>query len=556
MTGNIVGFVLNAAWQVPLLAVGAAILLRAAPLAPEWRCRGWSACLFLALLLPLNIQRAVIFHENQPGMSQSPAPARRLLVVRIPAHQVSPRIQQEPPRARGGFTISPGTAELLFLLYLAATGLGGGRLFIRFARAERLKRESDAIELPPELVRAIHCFMSSHDMKAPAVRMNAFVSSPAVVGLATPTIVVPADFADYEEGQARAALLHECAHIVRRDYRSNLICELIALPLIWHPIVHVILGRISDSREMACDGLAVRQMEDPACYARSLVALASRILDKGPRLALALPLLGRATLTARVAALIQTDIGAQGMATRATAFAILVPAILAPAMMLHLTPSIAVERPVLARHVANGPSNRTAADAVAAFLAASDSTGPVNEQQFIAAPLSNASADIAAQAATGAVSAGSESTEAPSATPASQSQPFSAEARSALESNGIGQQELTAFARAGYSSLSTDDLLSLHYNGVTSEFVSRLSSAGFPPFTPDELLALEFNGVSAREIAGLGRIGGSRLGTADIVRLHYGVSTAFIERLASLGYANLSADQILQSYYSGTNPKP
>jgi Zn-dependent protease with chaperone function len=40
------------------------------------------------------------------------------------------------------------------------------------------------------------------------------------------------------EDEIRAALCHELAHIKRRDYLVNAVCQLAALPVAWHPVLH------------------------------------------------------------------------------------------------------------------------------------------------------------------------------------------------------------------------------------------------------------------------------------------------------------------------------
>ena len=103
------------------------------------------------------------------------------------------------------------------------------------------------------------------------------LASPAVVGAWSPVVLTPVGFESLPEELAAAALLHECAHVVRRDYLLNLVCEILTLPLSWHPAAHLLKRRLRAAREEVCDRLAAAEMGSPARYARCLVELAQRV---------------------------------------------------------------------------------------------------------------------------------------------------------------------------------------------------------------------------------------------------------------------------------------
>ena len=68
---------------------------------------------------------------------------------------------------------------------------------------------------------------------------------------------------------------HEVAHISRRDFAINLICELVSLPISFHPLTYLIKREIERAREVACDELVTEQLLAPHAYARSLVRVAN-----------------------------------------------------------------------------------------------------------------------------------------------------------------------------------------------------------------------------------------------------------------------------------------
>jgi hypothetical protein len=101
------------------------------------------------------------------------------------------------------------------------------------------------------------------------------LDSPAVLGFSSPVIALPHAQVSFLSGtQRRLVVLHELAHIRRRDDWWAL-AERIILAVTWvNPVVHLMRRELSLSREMACDEWVVRQTAAPAAYARCLADVA------------------------------------------------------------------------------------------------------------------------------------------------------------------------------------------------------------------------------------------------------------------------------------------
>jgi hypothetical protein len=103
-------------------------------------------------------------------------------------------------------------------------------------------------------------------------------AGPATVGFFRPVIVLPETL--LQSGRSEeltTALCHEMAHIRRRDYLVNLLCEFALLPLVFHPAAWLLKRRIEETRELACDEAAAGLLLSAPEYARSLVNLAESI---------------------------------------------------------------------------------------------------------------------------------------------------------------------------------------------------------------------------------------------------------------------------------------
>src|SRR5205085_3857822 len=96
--------------------------------------------------------------------------------------------------------------------------------------------------------------------------------------------------------ELRTTLLHEFAHLQRRDDWTNLAQKVVRTIFFFHPAVWWIERRLSLEREMACDEAVLAETENPRAYAECLVSLAEKsVVRRG--LALAQAMVGRARET-------------------------------------------------------------------------------------------------------------------------------------------------------------------------------------------------------------------------------------------------------------------
>jgi hypothetical protein len=107
-------------------------------------------------------------------------------------------------------------------------------------------------------------------LKSPAI------DDPVTVGTFHPAIVLPSKLLpDLGEEELSAILAHEYGHIRRRDFPVHFLCELISLPVAWHPGIRYLKSKISQTRELACDDYAAARLGQRHSYANTLLHLAS-----------------------------------------------------------------------------------------------------------------------------------------------------------------------------------------------------------------------------------------------------------------------------------------
>ncbi len=119
-----------------------------------------------------------------------------------------------------------------------------------------------------------------------AFLQSASAAVPMVVGWFRPAILLPvAVIARLPLYQIEALVLHELAHIRRRDAVANLFQIAAETLLFYHPAVWWVSARMRTERENCCDDLAVAQCGDAIGYARALTAVET--LRPSPRFAVA-----------------------------------------------------------------------------------------------------------------------------------------------------------------------------------------------------------------------------------------------------------------------------
>jgi beta-lactamase regulating signal transducer with metallopeptidase domain len=282
-------YLANALWQLPVLAAGAWVLLWLVRPGPRTQYRVWLAVLGLAVMLPgcglggdiggsfgTNAVATPLVHRSAAVVEVEPMSTielePRTETVRETSW-LSARIHRVPLSAREVHWISG--------VYAGSVLLGLLRVGKAWRSARRLVANSREVALCSTAEAVLEGFGRDLNMRLPEVRECAEVTSPMVVGAISPVVLLPEDFAGHGENEVKAALLHELAHVKRRDYMINSVCQVAGLPVIWHPVTYAVQQRIRRTREMVCDEMAAHEMESEIGYARCLLTMARGMLGGG-----------------------------------------------------------------------------------------------------------------------------------------------------------------------------------------------------------------------------------------------------------------------------------
>jgi len=121
----------------------------------------------------------------------------------------------------------------------------------------------------------------------PVAAESNHVSSPVTIGHLKPLILFPVGIINQLTPQeVEAVLTHELAHIVRRDYLSNLVQSFIETLFYYHPVIWWISGVVRTERENRADDLAISWCGDHLGYAKALMTVQEMEVQHRPLLAI------------------------------------------------------------------------------------------------------------------------------------------------------------------------------------------------------------------------------------------------------------------------------
>ncbi|GAA3917098.1 M48 family metalloprotease [Chitinophaga oryziterrae] len=122
------------------------------------------------------------------------------------------------------------------------------------------------------------------------ILQSAVVSVPLVVNFLKPVILVPVGMlTKLPVDEIEAILLHELAHIRRKDFIVNIFQQLIETLFFFNPFLLWLSARIREERENCCDDAAVEYLPKRSVLVHALVSCREFDLSRTPQHALAFP---------------------------------------------------------------------------------------------------------------------------------------------------------------------------------------------------------------------------------------------------------------------------
>lgn len=119
---------------------------------------------------------------------------------------------------------------------------------------------------------------------------SAMIKVPTALGMLKPVILMPLGMmARLPADQVEAVLLHELAHIRRRDFLVNLIQHFAETIFFFNPALLWLSARIREEREHCCDDIAIAVTQSRTGYIQALVSFQEYQLTPRTKYAMAFP---------------------------------------------------------------------------------------------------------------------------------------------------------------------------------------------------------------------------------------------------------------------------
>ena len=315
----------------------------------------WTLALCSALFLPV-VSLALPKWQLRLVTIASPAPAVETRTAAPAAEPAAASLAEAPRLGRAGHTAGETAAPadvsrapwlprlswqsaLIGIWLLGAVAILGriavGLVAVRFV-SRRTQLITDAAWLPMAMDIAEEMGVSRRLRFLRSGR----ASMPVATGLFRPSVIMPADADTWSENRLRVVLLHELAHVKRRDCLTHVLAQAACAFYWFNPLAWLAVKRARAERERACDDLVLACGTRGSEYADLLLEMA-RVLrgDRFPALlgGASLAMAHRSQLEGRLMAILDPRVPRSGL-TRTRAAAVVAVALCTVAPLAALQP--------------------------------------------------------------------------------------------------------------------------------------------------------------------------------------------------------------------------
>jgi beta-lactamase regulating signal transducer with metallopeptidase domain len=572
----------------------------------------WSITVAGTLVLPIASYALPPWQVRIP-VARTPDASAGRAGAEVPAKFIPPAAATRivaavaaPPRVAGDDrTDAPPVARLIALVGLYALYAGGVLiLLVRFVREpfvlRRLTHASREVNDPAWLSLFEDAARQSQIGRPVRLLQSAGELMPLTYGTRRPTVVLPASADGWADDRRRAVLLHELAHVARRDCFVQRLTSL-ACALYWpHPGVWWAARRLRTERELACDDRVLAAGAGPREYAGHLLDLA-RSLGAVPAPANALGMARARQLEHRLLAVLDAARNRAALHRGGLAVAIAMSiAVLLPMAALRAD-IVPVDRPTavgtsappsaqagpqpgaparpgsqdftgtwelrpardagtvyVSLHTAHSTHGRTMS---VAQLEALTGTRIAGGNGAIHVPIRRESGTFTVDGVCrGGICGGTYVFEPSPAFPAELAKRGigapTAQEQYELAIQDVGVAWLDELAADGYQKPDVHGMVRAAEHGVTLDYVRGMAGLGYRLGTLDALITLRDHGVDPEYVRGMTANGFPHLASDDLVRARdHGVDPAYVKGMRDLGYELKDLARVIMARDHGVDPE-
>lgn len=179
--------------------------------------------------------------------------------------------------AHAAVTVSSTWAVGIFLVWASVTVIGLGRVALALWQVHRLRSRSTAVDLQILSQEAAALITEFRRLRPVELLASKELEVPTAIGFFKPAVVLPEWLLQGTPAEKlKFIILHELAHLRRRDDWTNLAQQVVKAFLFFLPSVWWIEQKLSLDREMACDDAVLAHSGTPHEYAECLAHVAER----------------------------------------------------------------------------------------------------------------------------------------------------------------------------------------------------------------------------------------------------------------------------------------
>ncbi len=286
---NLLSAALNSFWQMAGITFAVFVALRLVRMNAATRCLIWCLMLF-AFAVPLVSRISLRSPLPQAALThRAPSATDPVGSDSGPLH--------EAPLAL--FTVrekrSTGWPMVAFVLWIAGLVWQIARTTRSYVALRGIRRRALPVEIPvPSIGRTVEILASSE------------IASPMAIGFSPGAVLLPRGLIEQlDAAELKQIVLHEAAHLARRDDWTNLFARLWGAAFALHPLVWFVLRQVEQEREAACDDWVVARTGQPRGYAECLVRVSELVGTSRSGVLAAGVMGGRSRLGSRVGSLLE-----------------------------------------------------------------------------------------------------------------------------------------------------------------------------------------------------------------------------------------------------------
>ncbi len=300
-------FLAAALVKATLLLLATALALRALVRASA-ASRHLVAFLGLSLALAVPVLGLVLPRWEIPVLSAAERPSTEMRVALPDRPDASDAltgfsgrvgVQVPPPEEpdaapgsrRAGLPLGLGLAQVAALLWVFGGLVPLAALAVGFHRAGTIIRNARPAGDPEIDALAAEVSAGLGLNRSVPVLLSPEALVPMTAGFVRPVLVLPDSARAWPRDRQRVVLLHELAHVARRDLGALLVAELTTAAYWFHPLAHAVARHLRRSAEEASDDLVLGSGTRASDYASHLVGIVRGLGLPGemPVLAMARP---------------------------------------------------------------------------------------------------------------------------------------------------------------------------------------------------------------------------------------------------------------------------